>query len=61
MNLLQSFRNKFSNKKPCYECGKPSSRVHTVHYNFHGTLSHHEVCDACYQKLKGKAAPAARH
>jgi len=61
MGLLQSLRDRLSSKKPCYECNQPTSpkRLHRVQYNFHGTLSQHEVCDACREKMKRHKPSAA--
>jgi len=60
MSLLQTLREKLSPKRPCYECGQKVARLHRVQYNFHGTISHHEICDDCYKKLKGKSPEQAK-
>ncbi|MCC6681497.1 MAG: hypothetical protein IT445_11405 [Phycisphaeraceae bacterium] len=59
MNLLQSLRDKISRKQACYECGQPfaAAHLHKVQFNFHGNLTQADVCDQCYAKLKGHAAP----
>ena len=52
MKIFQTIRDALTRKTACYKCGQRTAHPHKATYNFHGTLTHVNLCDQCFAELQ---------